>query len=799
MLNTNTYRCIANSRIAGKFFSCLLLLMVTVLVSTPVFSQRPNFVIILIDDEHEAALPPVGPSFLNYPSIQRIYQEGLMVCDAYCLQPLCNPSRNSMYTGMYPHVHGAIDNVTLPRTDLPTFYSITADHGYHNAYVGKYTNTQDKNIPGLEKTLTIKNVHQNDPTMMYNGVPKKFTGSTTVIIDDTTESWLATIDTPFIFGVGHIGTHTPIGIVDAYANDYYGMGTVPANYFRYTHDYPSFLYADGAKLAPDSFAVELNVERLYEIMSEIDRGVGNIFSVLESRGILNNTMIIFANDNGFFYGEHQLWSKGDAREPNTNVPLFIRYPAWFSAGTTVCGNMIGLNDLCPTILNAAGISSAPYHFQGQSLRYLLHPGHQRTSIYLEMIRSTIDSDSLQKPSWRAVRTTGFKYIRHRCESSVEELFDLTTDPEENSNQVNNPAYTDTLNTLRMLLDSLAVATVDTISSDTTYLPCTLIGCTASTCYADVDGDGYGNANKATFTCPAPSGYVSNGSDCNDGNAAIHPGASDVCNSVDDNCDGIIDENAIGAYVSPVGNISICRGVALILSANSGPGITYQWLKNGGSISGASAQTYAPTKPASYSVSESNSFGCNSVSAAASVTVLSSPAPTITPLGNLDICSTGSVVLHANSGAGYLYQWEKETDLLSGKTNQNYTATVQGNYKVIISGSNGCSKTSKGTKVTNSCKEDLTAGISSPALLALYPNPTDGKFVIDLQLGDDENSKAMVNVINMIGQVVYDETLPVSNGVLRQEIQLKNSTDEMYLVKVIVNDRVYVQQLMVHKE
>src|SRR6185503_1308868 len=104
--------------------------------------------------------------------------------------------------------------VTLPRTDLPTFYSITAEQGYHNAYVGKYTNVQDKNIPGLEKTLTIKNIDQDNPVMTYNGVKKTFTGSTTVIIDDTTEAWLSAIDTPFILGVGHIGTHTPIGVVN---------------------------------------------------------------------------------------------------------------------------------------------------------------------------------------------------------------------------------------------------------------------------------------------------------------------------------------------------------------------------------------------------------------------------------------------------------------------------------------------------------------------------------------------------------------------------------------------------------
>ena len=71
-------------------------------------------------------------------------------------------------------------------------------------------------------------------------------------------------------------------------------------------------------------------------------------------------------------------------------------------------------------------------------------------------------------------------------------------------------------------------------------------CTSHLYYRDADNDTYGNPAVTTLYCTQPSGYVATSGDCNDGNAAVHPGAPEVCNGIDDNCNGQTDEGAIGS-------------------------------------------------------------------------------------------------------------------------------------------------------------------------------------------------------------------------------------------------------------
>ena len=153
-------------------------------------------------------------------------------------------------------------------------------------------------------------------------------------------------------------------------------------------------------------------------------------------------------------------------------------------------------------------------------------------------------------------------------------------------------------------------------------------------------------------------------------------------------------------VSPTSGSFCAGGAGIALTASgAGTGGTYTWAPSTGlSAATGATVTATPVVTTIYTVTGTSSGGCSDT-ATATVSVNPLPSATITPSGSLSFCAGSSVMLNTPTTTGYLYQWYNNTVSIAGATNASYTATLSGNYTVLVTNNFGCSATSAITIVT----------------------------------------------------------------------------------------------------
>lgn len=90
---------------------------------------------------------------------------------------------------------------------------------------------------------------------------------------------------------------------------------------------------------------------------------------------------------------------------------------------------------------------------------------------------------------------------------------------------------------------------------------------------------------------------------------------------------------------------------------------------------------------------------------------------------------------------------------------------------------------------------ISAISNAPSILSVFPNPAKGKFLIDLRLIDQETAAEKIEVLNLLGQVVYNKTSALVKGKLEEVIELSDAADGIYLVRVVVSDQVFTAQII----
>lgn len=442
-------------------------------------NQRPNVVFVLTDDQRWDHLSCEGHDFLKTPNIDRLAAEGARFANMFVTTSLCSPSRASYLSGLYANTHGVSNNFTDYPAELASFPRRLQSAGYHTAYIGKWHmgEKDDSRRPGFDYWIT----HQGqgdyyDTTFNINGTRKEVKGYYTEKVTDLAIDWLKSDhqDKPFLLILGHKAPHTPFTPEKEYRDSY---DEIPICYPRTAfhlegkpdwvkqrldtwHGIYGPIYGF-RKDFPDRSAesvveFEKFVHAYTATIRSIDDSVGRLYKALKESGQLENTVFIYASDNGMFLGEHGMTDKRTMHEESIRVPLIVRYPKLIEPKTVIEEQVLNI-DLAPSVVELAAAQPLE-NIHGRSWVPLLQgkADDWRDAWYYEY---NYEKQFPYTPNVRGVRTAEWKYIRYphgdgKPDRHMAELYHLAQDPGEKQNLINNPKYAGKVKELRAKLDQL---------------------------------------------------------------------------------------------------------------------------------------------------------------------------------------------------------------------------------------------------------------------------------------------------------------------------------------------------------
>lgn len=444
-------------------------------------AEKPNVVFILTDDLRWDCLGCAGHPFLKTPHIDRLANEGVFFKNAFCTTSLCSPSRASILSGLYAHSHKVVNNFTEYPNDLPSFPRQLQKAGYETAYIGKWHmgEQNDGKRPGFDYFVTHKGQGKYfDTEFNFDGTDRRIVkGYYTKVVTDMALDWLKQArKKPFLLMLGHKAPHSFYvpepkyehafdQVKVEYPKSAFQLDDKP-EWFRTRLETWHGIYGplfDFRKKFPDSrpeaVADFAAMTRAYwgTILS-VDDSVGRIYEMLQAEGKLDNTVFVFAGDNGLLNGEHGMVDKRTMHEPSIRVPLIVRYPGLTSPNQPKTVDKMVLHvDTTPSILDLCGVEPLQ-DIHGKSWKNLTRGAATdwRDAWFYEY---NYEKQFPYTPNVRGVRTEEWKYIRYphgdgSPDRHKAELYHLKVDPDENRNLIEDPKYAETVHVLQAELSRL---------------------------------------------------------------------------------------------------------------------------------------------------------------------------------------------------------------------------------------------------------------------------------------------------------------------------------------------------------
>lgn len=488
----------------------------------PVTEKPLNIVYIMTDDHTAQMMSCYDKRYMETPNLDRIANDGVRFTNSFVANSLSGPSRACMITGKHSCENKFYDNSTCVfDASQQTFPKLLQKAGYQTALIGKWHLESLPTgfayweiVPGQGDYYNPDFITQTNDTIQKHGY------ITNLITDDAID-WMENKrdkEKPFCLLIHHKAIHRnwmadtcnlalyedkEFALPDNFFDDYNGREAAAAQEMSIVKDmdmiydlkmlrpdkesrlkslYESFIgrMDEGQRAAWDAFYGPV-IDDFYQknpqgkdlanwkfqrymrdymkTVKSLDDNVGRVLDYLEENGLLDNTLVVYTSDQGFYMGEHGWFDKRFMYEESMRTPLIMRLPKEFDRKGDIT-EMVQNIDYAPTFLELAGVK-VPDDIQGVSLLPLLKgekPADWRRSLYYHFYE--YPAEHMVKRHY-GVRTDRYKLIHFYNDIDAWELYDLEKDPAEMHNVINDPAYSEVLADMQAELKKLQILYNDT--------------------------------------------------------------------------------------------------------------------------------------------------------------------------------------------------------------------------------------------------------------------------------------------------------------------------------------------------
>lgn len=436
--------------------------------------KRPNILFIIIDDHPANMVSVLDESIVQTPNMERLAARGTWFTRAYNAAPVCGASRAAFLSGVHPSSSGVYYNAQNWRkpgtaiSQAESLHGFFLRHGYLTAGYGKIDHTPYQWDTLDDYTPGYRVGHRNDPNAesytdaqlaefvipgtlripdpdylptRFGALPDDWDRDDPAKMQEDTQHANRAIeflreqhDRPFFLTCGFWRPHTERIVPKRYFDRYpLDKIKIPESYKAGDlEDVPAPGRWRATKRGTHAAIVNNGMwkeflQSYYAAISYIDEQIGRVLDALEASPYADNTIVIFAGDNGYHGGEKDMWAKFALWEQTNRVVFSIAVPGY---PAQIPATPVSLIDIYPTLLTLCGFGESPkQRLDGVDLTPLLRGD---TSERAKPVLSTYGLGN------HSIRNHRFRYIRYV--NGEEELYDHAADPYEWTNLAGNPRF-----------------------------------------------------------------------------------------------------------------------------------------------------------------------------------------------------------------------------------------------------------------------------------------------------------------------------------------------------------------------